>query len=118
MNDTNKTWQVGRLTRDAELKTAGNTSVCKFGIAVNEKYKETEYVNFFDVEMWGKFAEALSSYLKKGKQVAICGKLKQDRWEKDGTKRSRVKIVCQELQLLGSKQQESAPVDDDAECPF
>jgi len=119
-SDINYTVQIGRLTRDAGLEyTNRGTAVCNFSIAVNDTYtsggQKTEYVSYFEVNLWGKVAEALAPYLVKGKQVAITGKLKQERWkEQNGNNRSKIKINCQALQLLGSKtqgdqQQNNAP---------
>ncbi|GHV74563.1 single-stranded DNA-binding protein [Spirochaetia bacterium] len=104
--DINHVVLVGRLTRDAELKyTAGGQAVCKFSIAVNRNKKSgdqwVDEASFFDVTLWGRQGEAVNQYLVKGKQVGIDGELRQDRWEQDGQKRSKVEIVANNLQLLG-----------------
>lgn len=90
---------AGRLTRDAELKQAGYTTVCEFCIAVNERRKnrntdEWEDVpNYFDVTMFGKYAEAVAPRLLKGTKVFVDGKLHYSSWQaQDGTKRSKVTI--------------------------
>ena len=106
MTDINRVFLVGRLTRDAELRfTASGTPVAKFSIAVNRGKKSgdqwDEEVNYFDIVLWGKIAEALSKYLAKGKQVAIDGELRQSRWEQDGQNRSRIEIHASNIQLLG-----------------
>jgi len=106
MTDINRVFLVGRLTRDAELRfTTAGTPVGKFSLAVNRSKKSgdkwDEEVNFFDIVLWGKTAEALSKYLIKGKQVAIDGELRQSRWEQDGQARSRVEIHAANIQLLG-----------------
>ena len=108
MADINRVILVGRLTRDAELKyTSGGSPVAKFGVAVNRRRKVgdqwEEEANFFDVVVWGRVAEALNQYLVKGKQVGIEGELRQDRWEQDGQKRSRVEIVASNIMLLGGR---------------
>jgi single-strand DNA-binding protein len=76
-------------------------------IAVNRSKKEgdqwTDEVNYFDVTIWGKTAENLKQYLQKGKQIAVDGYLKQDRWQKDGQNFSKVTIVANNVQLLGGK---------------
>jgi len=100
MNDLNSVSIVGRLTRDAELKSTGGSSVCKFSMASNRYKDET---NYFDVQCWGKLAESLGQYLVKGKQVAVGGELRQERWQQDGQTRSRVVIVAGSVQLLGGK---------------
>ena len=96
---------IGRLTRDMELKQiSSGTSVGKFSIAVNKKYKKEnqtiEEVSFFDCTCWGKIAEALAQYMLKGKLVAVEGELKQNRWEQDGQQRSKVEINVNNIQLL------------------
>ncbi len=108
MADINRVIIVGRLTRDAELKyTSGGSPVAKFGIAVNRRRKVgdqwEEEANFFDVVVWGRTAEALNQYLVRGKQIGVEGELRQDRWEQDGQKRSRVEIVASNIMLLGSR---------------
>ena len=106
MTDINRVFLVGRLTRDADLRfTTAGTPVCKFSIAVNRNRKSgdqwEEEVNFFDIVLWGRAAENLSKYLGKGKQVAVDGELRQNRWEQDGQSRSRVEIHAANIQLLG-----------------
>lgn len=106
MADVNHVTLIGRLTRDAELKyTAGGQAVCKFALAVNRRRKNgdqwIEEANFFDVVLWGKTGEAINQYLIKGKQIAIEGELRQDRWEQDGQNRSKVEIMANNVQLLG-----------------
>jgi single-strand DNA-binding protein len=108
MADINRVILVGRLTRDSELKyTSGGSPVAKFGLAVNRRRKVGEQweeeANFFDIVVWGRVAEALSQYLVKGKQVGIEGELRQDRWEQDGQKRSRVEVVASNIMLLGGR---------------
>ena len=89
----------GRLTRDAELKQAGYTTVCEFSIAVNERRKnrntqEWEDVpGFFDVSMFGNYAASLAPHLLKGVKVFVDGKLHYASWQaQDGSKRSKVTI--------------------------
>ena len=112
-NDINQVTLVGRLTRDSELKyTNSGTAVCKFSLAVNRKKKQGEQwvdeVSYFDITLWGKQGEAISQYLNKGKQVAIEGQLRQNRWEQDGQNRSKVEIVASNVQLLSSDSQRPA----------
>jgi single-strand DNA-binding protein len=106
--DINCVVLIGRLTQDAELKyTNSGIPVSKVRIAVNTKRKKegqwTEEGNFFDVVIWGKFAEALQPYLLKGKPIGVQGELRQSRWEQDGQPRSRVEIVANNIQLLGGR---------------
>lgn len=114
MADMNKWLGIGRLTRDAEMKyTTGGMAICKFAIAVNARVKQDESwvdeASFFDVTVFGKAAESINQYLVKGKQVAIEGRLKQDRWEKGGQSHSRVVINADNVQLLGGGDAKPAP---------
>lgn len=106
MADVNHVLLIGRLTRDAELKyTATGQPVCKFGLAVNRRRKDgdqwVDEANFFDIVIFGKTGESISQFLVKGKQVAVEGELRQDRWEQDGQTRSKVEIIANNVQLLG-----------------
>jgi len=107
MADINHVVMVGRLTRDAELRMLNNgTAVCKMSIAVNRRAKKQDQwvdeASFFDVSLWGKQAEVLQKYLTKGRQVVIQGELRQERWESNGEKRSRIEIHANYVQLIGS----------------
>jgi len=108
--DINKVVLVGRLTRDAEQSyTPSGFALLKFSIAVNRNRKQgdqwIEEASFFDVTVWGRQGEAIANYMTKGKQVAVEGQLRQDRWEdkNDGSKRSKVVIDANNIQLLGSR---------------
>lgn len=125
MADINVVSLTGRLTRDAELKYTGSgTAVCKFSVAVNRRKKQgNEWVdeaNFFDVTLWGKRGESLNQYLRKGTQIALHGELRQNRWEQDGQKRSKVEINTNDIQLLGGKRDEGSSQDHefDDDIPF
>ena len=127
--DINSVVLNGRCVRDTELKyTNSGTAVANFSIAVNRRAKGAngewgEEPNFFDCAMWGKRAEALSQYITKGKQISIRGELKQQRWESEGQKRSKVQIEVADLQLLGRqdgkpKQQQQAQTPQPANAQF
>lgn len=108
MADINRVIEIGRLTRDAEVSyTPGGTAVAKFTIAVNRRVKNgdgwADEANYFDVQVFGKAAESLKPYLTKGKMIGVDGYLKQDRWEKDGQKFSKVTINANDIQLLTPK---------------
>jgi single-strand DNA-binding protein len=105
---------VGNLTRNAELKyTNSGMAISTFSLAVNQRRKKDDQwvdeAHFFDIEYWGKAAEAVNQYLVKGKQVGVEGSLRQDRWEKDGQSRSKVKITASNIMLLGGRPQGQAP---------
>ena len=109
-NDTNQVVLIGRLVRDAETAYANSgMAIAKFSLAVGEKYKDKENTSFFNCVLFGKTAENLITYLTKGKQVCVVGKLKQDRWEKDGAKKSSVSIVVNSLQFLQNGKDEQKP---------
>ena len=108
MASYNRVVLMGNLTRDVELRyTPAGTAVTDISLAVNERVKRndqwTEEANFFDVTLWGRTAEVASEYLSKGSPVLIEGRLKQDRWEQDGQKRSKVKVIGERMQMLGSR---------------
>ena len=97
---------IGRLTKEGELKyTNSGSALIELSLAVNERRKKgdewVDEASFFDVTYFAKSAEKLIQYLVKGKQVGISGRLQQQRWEKDGQKRSKVVIIAHDLDLLG-----------------
>ena len=106
----NKVILLGNLTRDPEVKyTPSNLAICKLGLAVNRRYttadgQKHEEVTFVDCDAFGKTAETISKYLKKGRPVFIEGRLKLDQWEKDGQKFSKLKVVVDTFQFVDSAQ--------------
>lgn len=100
---------LGNLTRDPELRfTAGRKAVCDVGLALNDRWKDSqgewvEETTFVDVTLWGRTAEVANEYLRKGSPVLIQGRLKLETWEKDGQKRSKHKIVCERMQMVGQR---------------
>ncbi len=108
MASYNRVVLVGNLTRDVELRyTPAGTAVTDISLAVNERIKRndqwTEEVNYFDVTLWGRTAEVAGEYLSKGSPILIEGRLKQDRWEKDGQKHSKVKVIGERMQMLSAR---------------
>jgi single-strand DNA-binding protein len=100
---------TGNLTRDPELRTTPNgASVCSFSVAVNRVYRDSngeqkEDVSFIDCSAWGKLAEMISQYAKKGSGVLVSGRLDQRSFEgKDGVRRSRVEIVVEDFNFTGA----------------
>ena len=108
MADLNEVRLIGRLTRDPELRsTAGGQYVCSFGLATGRRYKGQdgtmrEETTFIDVTCWGKLAENISRYMKKGRQIFVGGRLKFDSWEdkQSGQKRSKLTVVADNIQFL------------------
>ncbi len=110
MASFNKVILAGNLTRDPELRyTPKGTAIARIGIAVNRTWKsetgETkEEVTFVDVDAWGRQAEVISQYLKKGRPILIEGRLKLDQWEDKNThqKQSKLRVVLENFQFLDS----------------
>lgn len=107
----NKVFITGNITRDPEKRKAGETPVLSFGIAVNEYRKETQYANFFDVNVFGNQAKNLADLLSKGDKVAIEGKLHYSSWEKDGQKRSKVDITADRVELFRARSEKTEAID-------
>ena len=112
MASLNKLMLMGNLTRDPELKyTQGGSPYAKFGLAINRKFKQQdewkEDVCFVDITVWGTPAENCCKYLSKGKPVFIEGRLNFGSWEKDGEKKSKLDVVANNIQFLGSKESQS-----------
>ena len=100
---TNVTILTGRITKDLELKQAGQTTVTNFSLAVDNPFKKDD-VSFFDVAAFGKTAELLNNYCNKGSKILIEGNLKQDRFtDKEGNNRSVVRVVANRVEFLDSK---------------
>lgn len=97
----------GNLTRDPELRMfAGDRAVAGCSLAVNRRWKDRdgnqhEAVSFIDLELWGKTAELLQQYCRKGDPILVHGRLQQDSWEdKEGNKRNKLKVVVEQLVFL------------------
>jgi single-strand DNA-binding protein len=140
MANVNRVTLIGNITRDIEIKyTPKGTAVAELGLAINrfipasdgaEKREETTFV---DVTLWGRVAEVANEYAKKGHPIYIEGRLQLDSWEdkETGQKRSKLKVVGENIQLLGAKggSKEEVPrsappsrpaveEDDDSDIPF
>ena len=129
MSDHNIVTLIGRLTADPQRKyTQGRMEIAEFSIANNYyvSTKNTAEVNYFDIVAFGKLAETVSKYLIKGKQVLICGTLRQERWQDKNTNttKSKVRIIMQSMQMLADKKEADNNVsqtnnqEDDEEVPF
>jgi single-strand DNA-binding protein len=110
MGSVNNVVLYGRLTRDPEMRyTQGGVAVCDVGLAVNyvrgKGEEKKEEVSFVDCTCFGKTAENAANYLKKGRSVIIEGRLQQDRWEKDGQKHSKLKVVAERVTFTDKAEQ-------------
>lgn len=109
MPNLNKVMLMGNLTRDPELRyTPSNTPVATIGLAVNRRWRnqqgeQQEETTFVDCEAWGKTAEVLNQYLKKGRPIFVEGRLRLDQWQdKEGNNRSKLKVVVESFEFLDS----------------
>lgn len=98
---------IGNVTQSPELRyTPKGTATTELGVAINRQFtsesgeRRTE-TTFLDIVLWGRLAEIAVQYATKGKLVCIEGRLQLDTWEKDGQKRTKLKVVGENLQLLG-----------------
>jgi single-strand DNA-binding protein len=101
---------LGNLTRDVELRhTQSGQALAKFGMAINRKWKsesgeQKEETCFVDLTAWGRQAEVLNQYVKKGSQLFVQGRLQYSTWEsQEGGKRSKLEVVVENFQFVGSK---------------
>jgi single-strand DNA-binding protein len=99
----------GNLTRDPQVRFLANEqAVANFGLAINRRFKGSDgqmkdEVTFIDIEAWGRTAELVGQYLTKGRACFVEGRLKLDNWDdKDGQKRSKIKVVADSVQFLDS----------------
>lgn len=109
----------GNLTRDPEVKyTPKGTAICDISLAINRNYtteagEKREEVTFVDVTLWGRIAEIVGEYCKKGRPLLVEGRLHQDEWDDKATgqKRRKLKVIGENVQLLGSREN-TAPSDE------
>jgi single-strand DNA-binding protein len=112
MASLNKVMLIGNLTRDPEIKyTPKGTAIADIGLAVNRNYttesgEKREEVTFIDVTLWGRVAEIVGEYCKKGRPLFVEGRLQLDTWDdkQTGQKRSKLKVVGDNIQLLGGRE--------------
>jgi single-strand DNA-binding protein len=112
MASFNKVMLIGNLTRDPEIKyTPKGTAIADIGLAVNRAYttdsgEKREEVTFIDVTLWGRVAEIVGEYCKKGRPLFVEGRLQLDSWDdkQTGQKRSKLKVIGENIQLLGGRE--------------
>ena len=126
MASLNKVLFIGNLTREVDMRyTPSGSPVANFGLAVNRTYtnsdgEKVDDVCFLDIVAWNRLAEVAGEYLSKGSPVFIEGRLQMDTWEdQDGKKRSKLKVVAQNIQFLGGGgKAEAAEESEDNSVPF
>ncbi|MCC6239274.1 MAG: single-stranded DNA-binding protein [Phycisphaerales bacterium] len=124
MANFNRVMLMGNLTRDPQLKYLTNqTPVVDFGLAVNRRFtsngEQREETTFVDCSAFGKTAETINQYCQKGKAIFVEGRLKYDQWEdkQGGGKRSKLSVVIENFQFIGSRDGGSRQADDSSQAP-
>lgn len=95
----------GRLGKDPELRTVGDSNVANFSIAISKKVKGEERTSWFDLSAWGKTAEIIGQYLRKGDEAIFECEAEQRSWEKDGQTRSKVEFRVHRMHFCGKGEQ-------------
>lgn len=107
MANLNKVLLMGNLTRDPQLSyLPSQTPVVEFGMAINRRYRKQDGTQgedtcFVDCRMFGKRAETVNKYFKKGDPIFVEGRLQYDAWEKDGKRQSRLRVFVENFEFLG-----------------
>ena len=103
----NKVFLIGNLTKDPELtQTSNNKSLCRFTLAVQRKFPNTQGVreaDFLTIIVWGATADNCAKYLRKGSKAAVCGSIRTGSFEQDGIRRYTTEINADEVQFLSTK---------------
>ena len=118
MSSFNKVLLMGHLTRDPQVKQLpGNSVVAEFGLACSRRYRtasgeDREETAFVDCTAFGKQAETLNRFCRKGKPLFVEGRLKYDTWDdkQSGAKRSKLSVVVENFQFVGSRDDSIGPV--------
>lgn len=108
MANFNRVILMGNITRDIEVRyISSGTAVTDITLAVNDRRKKgdewIEETSFIDVTLWGRNAEVVGEYLGKGSPLFVEGRLKQETWETDGQKKSKIKVIGERTQFIGGK---------------
>ncbi len=109
MRDYNKVILMGHMVQNPELKNLnGGKQVVNFTVAVNRKWtgpegQAAEEVSYIDCQSWGKQGKTIADYFSKGSPIFLEGRLRQDTWEKDGKKHSRLRVVVENFSFIDSK---------------
>ncbi len=102
---------IGRLTRDPEIRSGGETAICAFSIAIDRMTRQdgTKLVDYPSIKVFGRQAESCGKYLKKGRQVAVVGRIQTGSYtNKDGNKVYTTEVVADRVEFLGSAGETSA----------
>jgi single-strand DNA-binding protein len=122
----NQVTLMGNLTRDPELRqTPTGQNVTSFSLALNRAYKDQsgewqEVTDYIDIVCWGPLAERVAQYLSKGRRCLVQGRLQSRSWEQDGTKRSKVEVLANDVTFLdsrGASSDDASTISDTTEAP-
>lgn len=102
----NKVLLMGRLVSDSVIKTAGGQNLLRFSLAVNRKYGGNEETLFIDCDWWGDRGQKIAQWMVKGKEVLVEGRLKLDKWDKDGVPHSKMFVVIENVEFVGINKKE------------
>jgi single-strand DNA-binding protein len=107
MASLNQVTLAGNLVADVDLRVANKVAVTDLRLAINSRVKDSngqweDRADFIDVTVWGRQAELCAQYCKKGSPILVQGALRLDNWEKDGQKRSKLRVAAHSVQFLGS----------------
>ena len=106
----NKVMIIGRVGQTPQVRTVGENKVANFTVATTEKYKDREDTEWHNIAVWGKLADVVEKWVDKGMMVYVEGKIKTEKYTKDGQDKFVVRIMASSLQML-SKKEDSAPAE-------
>ena len=105
----NRVILIGRLGKDPELKAAGDTHVCNFSVATSFKSKDKENTTWHNCVAWGKTAEIIAQYFKKGSMIALEGRIDNRTYEKDGVTKYISEVVVDKFYFVGGGKEQGSP---------
>lgn len=117
----NQVTLMGNLTRDPELRqTPTGQNVTSFSLALNRSYKDSsgewqEATDYIDIVCWGPLAERVAQYLTKGRRCLVQGRLQSRSWEQEGTKRSKVEVLANDVTFLDGRSNDNDSPEDEAD---
>jgi single-strand DNA-binding protein len=123
-NDLNLCHFIGRLVKDPEVRTVGDTKMCSFTLACGWKTSSKDGTEWVRVVAYNKLAEVIGEYMKKGSQMYISGRMSTRSYEKDGQTRYSTEVIADRMQMLGhakggeAPKQQTALPDMDSDIPF
>jgi single-strand DNA-binding protein len=114
----NRVELIGNLGQRPELRSLPlGQGVSNFSVAVNERYKDSEHTEWFNIVVYGKLAETCSRHLDKGRRLFVEGRLRTRKWEKDGQNFQRTEVIASRIEFLGAKPEGGVTDDIDHALP-